>query len=73
MKQYAKKAYGGSGYIEPRYLNLGTSWRCVLSFKPLPFYTRGESPRYSLERRLEKHRIRVSENQVVTAEPEATS
>jgi hypothetical protein len=38
------KAYGGSGCIDPHFLDLGTSWRWVVSFKPLPLYTRGNSP-----------------------------
>jgi hypothetical protein len=30
----------GSGYIGPHFLDLGTSWRCVVSFTPLPLYPR---------------------------------
>jgi hypothetical protein len=28
----AMKVYGGSGRIAPRILDLGTRWRCVVSF-----------------------------------------
>jgi hypothetical protein len=41
----------GSGGIDPRFLNLGTSWWPV-SFKPRPIYPRRKSPRYPLDRRL---------------------
>jgi hypothetical protein len=42
----------GSGCIYPHFLDLGTSWRWVVSFTPWPLYTRGKSPQYSLDRRL---------------------
>jgi hypothetical protein len=42
----------GSGYIDPYFLDLGTSWRWVVSFTPRPLYPRGKSPRYPLDRRL---------------------
>jgi hypothetical protein len=42
----------GSGCIDPRFLDLGTSWRLVVSFTPRPLYPRGKSPRYTLDRRL---------------------
>jgi hypothetical protein len=42
----------GSGYIEPNFLDLGTSWRWVVRFTLLPLYPRGKSPRYPLDRRL---------------------
>jgi hypothetical protein len=42
----------GSGCINPNFLDLGTSWRWVVSFTPLPLYPRGKSPRYPLDRRL---------------------
>jgi len=42
----------GSGGIAPRILNLGTRWRRVVSFTPLPLYPSKKSPRYSLDRRL---------------------
>jgi hypothetical protein len=41
------KAYGGSGCIYSRFLYMGTSWRLVVSFTPLPLYLR-----YPLTRRL---------------------
>jgi hypothetical protein len=34
----------GSGYVDPHFLHLGTSWRWVVSFTPQPFYLRGKSP-----------------------------
>jgi hypothetical protein len=42
----------GSGCIDPCFLDLGTSWRWVVSFTPWPLYSRGKSPRYPLDRRL---------------------
>jgi hypothetical protein len=46
------KAYGeGSGCIDPHFLDLGTSWRWVVSFTPLPLYPWGKSPG-TLDRRL---------------------
>jgi hypothetical protein len=42
----------GSGCVGPHFLDLGTSWRRVVSFTPLPLYPRGKSPRYPLDRRL---------------------
>jgi hypothetical protein len=41
-----------SGCIDPHFLDLGTSWRWVVSFRPRPLYPRGNSPRYALDRRL---------------------
>jgi hypothetical protein len=41
----------GSGYIDPHFLDLGTSWRWVVSFTPRPLYPRGKNPRYPLDRR----------------------
>jgi hypothetical protein len=38
------KALWGSGYIDPHFLHLDTSWRWVVSFTPLPLYHRGNSP-----------------------------
>jgi hypothetical protein len=32
------KAHGGSGCIDPNFLDLGTNWRLVVSFKPRPLY-----------------------------------
>jgi hypothetical protein len=40
----------GSECIDPRILDLCTSWRWVVSFTPLPLYPRGKSPRYQLDR-----------------------
>jgi hypothetical protein len=42
----------GSGCIDPYFFDFGTSWSWVVSFTPLPFYPRGKSPRYPLDRRL---------------------
>jgi hypothetical protein len=36
------------------FLDLGTSWRWVVSFMPQLLYARGKSPRYPLDRRLGK-------------------
>jgi hypothetical protein len=41
-----------SGRINPSFLDLGTSFRWVVSFTPLPLYPRGNSPPYPLGRRL---------------------
>jgi hypothetical protein len=41
-----------SGCIGPHFLHLGTSWRWVVSFTPLPLYPQGKSPQYLLDRRL---------------------
>jgi hypothetical protein len=42
----------GSRCIDPHFLDLGSSWRWVVSFTPWPLYPRGKSPRYLLDRRL---------------------
>jgi hypothetical protein len=42
----------GSGYIDPCFLDLGTSWRWVVSFTARSLDLRGNSPRYQLARRL---------------------
>jgi hypothetical protein len=42
----------GSACIDPHFLDLGTSWRWVVRFTPLPLYPRGKSPRYPSDRRL---------------------
>jgi hypothetical protein len=42
----------GSGCIDPHFLDLGASWRWVVSFTPRPLYPRRKSPRYPLDRRL---------------------
>jgi hypothetical protein len=41
----------GAWIVDPRFLDLGTSWRWVVSFTPLPLYSRGKSLRYPLDRR----------------------
>jgi hypothetical protein len=54
LTTYALRHEGvcGSGCIDPNCLDLGTSWRWVVSFTPLPLYLRWKSPRYPLDRRL---------------------
>jgi hypothetical protein len=42
----------GSECIDPHILDLGTSWRWVVSFTPRPLYPWGIRHRYSLDRRL---------------------
>jgi hypothetical protein len=42
----------GSGCIDSHFLDLGTSWRWVVSFTPLLLYPQGKSPRYPLDRSL---------------------
>jgi hypothetical protein len=42
----------GSGGTAPRILDLGSSWKWVVSFAPRPLYLQGKSPRYPLDRRL---------------------
>jgi hypothetical protein len=56
------KAYWGSGYLEPHFLDLGTSWRWVVSFTPLPLYPQGNSPQYPLDRRLGRPRSRSGQH-----------
>jgi hypothetical protein len=46
MKTYGKWRYSST------ILDLGTSWRWVVSFTPLPLYPRGKSPLYTLDMRL---------------------
>jgi hypothetical protein len=41
----------GSECIDPRILDLGTSWTRVVSFTPRPLYPQGKSPRHPLNRR----------------------
>jgi hypothetical protein len=48
----------GSGCIDPHIIDLGTSWRWVVSFMPLPIYPRGKSPWYPLDTRLGGSQIR---------------
>jgi hypothetical protein len=38
--------------MEPHFLDLGTSWRLVVSFTPQLLYPRGKSRQYPLDRRL---------------------
>jgi hypothetical protein len=38
--------------MDPHFLDLGTSWRRMVSFTPRPLYPRVKSPRYPLHRRL---------------------
>jgi hypothetical protein len=45
------KAYGQSGCIDPCFLELGNSWRWVVSLTVLLLYPQGKSPRYPLHRR----------------------
>jgi hypothetical protein len=40
----------GSGCIDPRFLDLGTSWSWVVSFTPRQFHLWGRSPWYPLGR-----------------------
>jgi hypothetical protein len=42
----------GSGCIDPRILDLGTSWSWVVSFTPRPLYHQRKSPPYPLDKRL---------------------
>jgi hypothetical protein len=46
------KKYWGSGGIDPHILDLGTRWRCMVSFTPRPLYLQGKNPWYPLDRRL---------------------
>jgi hypothetical protein len=41
-----------SACTEPRFRDLGTSWRWLVSFTPLPLYPRKMSTRHPLDRRL---------------------
>lgn len=43
---HAMKVYRGSKGVSPLIVNVGTSWRWVISFTPLPPYPREKSPRY---------------------------
>jgi hypothetical protein len=46
------KTYGGVDVYMHVFLDLGTSWRRVVSFTPRPLYPRVKSSRYPLDRRL---------------------
>jgi hypothetical protein len=64
-------------------LDLGTRWRWMVSFTPLPFYTQGRSPTYPLCRRLggsqsqsghcgeEKKSLALAGNQTPAIQPKA--
>jgi hypothetical protein len=52
VEHHAMKTYCGSGGIASRILDLGTRWRCVVSFTTQPLYLQGKSPWYPLDRRL---------------------
>jgi hypothetical protein len=34
----------GNGYLDPHFLDLGTSWKSAVSFTPRPLYPRGRNP-----------------------------
>jgi hypothetical protein len=51
-KHHVIEMYWGNGGIAPRILDLGTRWRWVVSYTPLPLYSQGQSPLYPLVRRL---------------------
>jgi hypothetical protein len=53
------KAYWGSRSIAPRILDLGTRWRRVVTFTPLPLYPQGKNPWYPLDRRLDRPQRRA--------------
>jgi hypothetical protein len=46
------KAYGVVNVLIHIFLDLGISWRWMISFTPLPLYLRGKSSQYTLGRRL---------------------
>jgi hypothetical protein len=43
---------GGSGCIDPHFLDLSTSWSWMVSFTPRPLYPREKNPRHQLDRML---------------------
>jgi len=43
IEHQAMKAYWGSGAIPSRILDLGTSWRWAVSFRPRPLYSQGKN------------------------------
>jgi hypothetical protein len=43
---------GGVAVQLHSFFDLGTRWRCVVSFTPRPLYPQGKSPWYALDRRL---------------------
>jgi hypothetical protein len=53
VKHYIMKTYRGSGSMDQGLIHLGTSWRWVVSFTPLPLYpSPGKEPPGPLDRRL---------------------
>jgi hypothetical protein len=54
LTNYALRHEGvwGRGCIDPRFLDIGTSWRWVVNFTPRPLYPRGRSPQHPLDMRL---------------------
>jgi hypothetical protein len=57
-EHHAMKAYWGNGRIASCVRDLGTRGKLVVSFMPLPLYSRGRSPLYQLDRRLRGPRSR---------------
>jgi hypothetical protein len=57
-KSLRHKHLWGNGYIDPRFLYPGTSWRWVVSFKPRPLYPWENNSRYTLHRRLDVSQCR---------------
>jgi hypothetical protein len=51
-EHHAFKVYWGGGSTAPLILDLGTRWRWVVSFTPLPRYPQRKSPWYTLDRGL---------------------
>jgi hypothetical protein len=51
-EHHTMKAYCGSRAIAPHILDLGTTWRRVVSFIPQSLYPQGKSSWYPLDRRL---------------------
>jgi hypothetical protein len=49
-KHHAIRAYWGVEVQLHTFFDLGTRWRCVVSFMPRPLYPQGKSPRYQLDR-----------------------
>jgi hypothetical protein len=52
VTRYAMKTLGGGGCADPHFLELGTSWKGVVSFTPWTLYPRRNRTRYPLDRRL---------------------
>jgi hypothetical protein len=51
---------------DPHFLGFGTSLRWVVIYKPLPFYFRGNNPRYPLDRRLGWSKSRSGQYREIT-------